>query len=51
MTCSKHEPLSPQNEEGITEVKWIDINEMDEVLSNTYPSLLDMLSKYQKKKE
>ncbi len=50
MTASQNAPLKPQTEEGITDVKWIDIAELDNILTNTYPSISDLMSKYQKKK-
>ncbi len=35
--------LVPQNEEGITEVKYISPSEFDEVRSNTYQSILEVI--------
>ena len=48
MNYKDNEKLAPQTEEGITEVKWIDIDKIDEVLSNTHKSLLDIF-KFAKK--
>ena len=36
-------PLIPQEQESITEAKWIEINNLDEIRRNTYPSILDVL--------
>lgn len=37
---------SPQNDEGITEIKWFAKNELNEVLSNTYQSLVEIIESY-----
>ena len=39
MRYEGNEILKPQGEEGITDVQWIDREETDKVLSNTYPSI------------
>lgn len=36
----------PQKEEGITDVKWIDEEEMKKVLKNTYPSISKLIQFY-----
>lgn len=36
----------PQIEEGITEIKWLALNELEIVKSNTYPSVLDVVEAY-----
>lgn len=36
----------PQQEEGITEIKWFAKNELDEVLSNTYENLKGIINLY-----
>ena len=38
--------LIPQLQEGITEVKWIKILDIDEALNNTYLSIKDVVSEY-----
>ncbi len=38
--------ISPQQEEGITEVKWFRKNELDEVLANTYENLKQIILLY-----
>ena len=38
-------PLTPQTEEDIVEVKWISKGNMHGILSNTYPSIRDVISK------
>jgi len=35
--------LSPQTEEDITEVKWVDPEALPEKLQNTYPSIVDVI--------
>jgi hypothetical protein len=35
--------LTPQAIEGITEVKWLGLNETDDVRKNTYPSVIEVL--------
>lgn len=40
------EILVPQLEEDITEVKWINQSNLNEVKANTYPSILDVIEKY-----
>ncbi|WP_198152336.1 NUDIX hydrolase [Draconibacterium sediminis] len=36
----------PQEEEGITEVRWFQPNELDEVLENTYENLKELIELY-----
>ncbi|MBN1253354.1 MAG: NUDIX domain-containing protein [Bacteroidales bacterium] len=36
------ENLIPQTEENITEVKWVDIDKLDEILLNTYSNLIEL---------
>jgi hypothetical protein len=35
--------LAPQTEEDITEVKWVDPENLAEITNNTYPSIVDVL--------
>jgi ADP-ribose pyrophosphatase YjhB (NUDIX family) len=35
--------LKPQIEEDITDIKWVDDNCYDEILQNTYPTIIDVL--------
>jgi 8-oxo-dGTP pyrophosphatase MutT (NUDIX family) len=37
----------PQIEEDITSVKWMNINQLDDVIKNTYPSIQDVLEKFE----
>src|SRR5690554_3695430 len=46
MTCKGTPSGKPQEEEGITEVKWIPRTELDEVLANTYENLKQIISLY-----
>jgi 8-oxo-dGTP pyrophosphatase MutT (NUDIX family) len=45
MNCSDHSKLVPQEEEGITDVRWIKPADFKIVRANTYPSILDLISK------
>ncbi|MFO7862767.1 MAG: NUDIX domain-containing protein [Salinivirgaceae bacterium] len=38
------QPLTPQVEEDITEATWMSLREIDQFLTNTYPTLTDLLS-------
>jgi 8-oxo-dGTP pyrophosphatase MutT (NUDIX family) len=42
------EKLAPQQEEGITELRWFSWEELDEVRQNTYVSILDVLDELAK---
>jgi 8-oxo-dGTP pyrophosphatase MutT (NUDIX family) len=44
MFCEDTSPLVPQLEEGITDVKWLAKNELQQVVDNTYASILDVLN-------
>ena len=46
MDCDNSADGVPQAEEGITEVKWSRLSEIDGLLENTYASLKDLLSRY-----
>jgi len=39
------EKLKPQKEEGITAVKWFKKSQIDTILKNTFPSIVDVLAK------
>ncbi len=43
MICGDESKLIPQTEEGITEVKWISKNKLEEVYSNTFESIKEVL--------
>jgi 8-oxo-dGTP pyrophosphatase MutT (NUDIX family) len=45
------EELMPQEEEGITDVRWVDPQQMDEQKGRTYNSIIDVLDFYQMDKE
>lgn len=45
MSYSGTEQLKPQAEEDITDVRWFETAELDMVISQTYPSLRDLISK------
>ena len=40
-----HEKLKPQKEEGITDVRWFDKQEISPIIQNTFPSIMDVLVK------
>lgn len=40
---------SPQIIEGITEVKWMDLQNLSKVYQNTYPSVLDVIEAYRER--
>jgi len=41
----------PQKEEGITNAQWIDRNKLNEVMMNTYPSIIEVINSYFKLEE
>lgn len=43
MFCEESKELKPQEEEGITEVKWLDKKGIDNALKNTYKSIKEVL--------
>lgn len=49
MSCLDDSNLKPQTEEGITEIKWMDIDEATLALSTSYKSIKYVLKKYKKK--
>ncbi len=46
MDYDKDEELVPQEEEGITKVRWIHPDKFDKVFKNTFPSIKDVLEAY-----
>jgi ADP-ribose pyrophosphatase YjhB (NUDIX family) len=45
---SNEENLSPQKEEGITEIRWVKTSEIDKIIENTFGSVSNLLAKYRK---
>jgi 8-oxo-dGTP pyrophosphatase MutT (NUDIX family) len=45
MKCKGQNKLKPQREEGITDVRWFKKNDIDDILKNTFPSIVDVLAK------
>lgn len=43
MTVKGEPKLIPQKEEGITKANWLSKNELEPILANTYPSIIDVL--------
>jgi 8-oxo-dGTP pyrophosphatase MutT (NUDIX family) len=43
MTTNSQQPLVPQTEEDITELRWIGTSEMNMILLNTYPGIIEVL--------
>ena len=49
MTSSYEKDLIPQEDEGITDVRWVETKEALELLSkNSYPSIMDVMEAYLK---
>jgi len=46
ITCSSKQSLVPQTEENIAAIKWVKIKNLQEPMSNTYPSIKDMVEKF-----
>ncbi|NOT93570.1 NUDIX hydrolase [Ferruginibacter sp.] len=46
MTCPKEQNLIPQTEEDITAIKWVTTKNIKEPMTNTYPSIKDILSTF-----
>jgi 8-oxo-dGTP pyrophosphatase MutT (NUDIX family) len=46
MVCAKGKNTIPQIEEDITEVKWIADKDVTAIMTNTYPSIKDILSSF-----
>lgn len=44
LTCQAKQNLVPQTEENIAAIKWVKIKKMEQPLSNTYPSIKDILA-------
>jgi 8-oxo-(d)GTP phosphatase len=49
MTCKDDSKMSPQKGEGIREVRWMTMNEMQEALLDSYRSLRYVVQEYQQK--
>lgn len=43
MKTNKGQQLIPQNEEGITEIGWMDYRQAEKLFSETYPSVVDVI--------
>jgi ADP-ribose pyrophosphatase YjhB (NUDIX family) len=43
MSCADEKKLTPQKEEGITEVKWMGEKEVEKALENTFHSIVDVV--------
>ncbi len=46
MTCSSKQVLTPQTEEDITEIKWVNTKDIEMPMSNTYASIKDILTTF-----
>lgn len=42
---SKQQQIKPQTEEDITEIKWVNKKNVNDVLSNSFPSIIDVIKK------
>lgn len=47
MSCEDESKLVPQTEEGITEVKWLSKNDLQQVIENTYESIKEVIKNVQ----
>ncbi len=45
MRCKGQNNLKPQKEEGITDVRWFEKDEISPIVENTFPSIMDVLVK------
>lgn len=43
MVAEKDEPLTPQTEEDITEIKWVKKEDLEKYLNNTFPTIISVL--------
>jgi len=43
MKAKGQNKLKPQKEEGITDVRWFKPNDIDAIIANTFPSIMDVL--------
>ena len=43
MSCGDEKKLTPQKEEGITDVKWMGEKEVEDALQNTFHSIIDVI--------
>jgi len=50
ITCHKDQSLQPQLEENIETIKWVSEKKLPEIFSNTYPSIIDILTVFAEKK-
>jgi 8-oxo-dGTP pyrophosphatase MutT (NUDIX family) len=46
MTCPSEQRLVPQTEEDIAAIKWVKTKKIEEPMSNTYPSIKDIVAKF-----
>ena len=44
MSSTSTEILIPQTEEDITEIKWVNKTELDELLKNTFPNIVQIIA-------
>ena len=51
MNYKGNEKLKPQTEEGITDVRWFDKDDLQAIKDNTFPSIMDVLRKKKLLKE
>lgn len=47
MNCKGKQHLVPQTEEDITSIQWVSLSGIEEIMKNTYPSIKDVLDRYQ----
>ena len=49
MKCDDHQKLVPQTEEDITDIRWVKKSDLKKYSSNTYQTILEVLSKVKEK--
>ena len=45
MRCKRQDKLKPQKEEGITDARWFKKGNIEPIIANTFPSIVDVLVK------
>ena len=51
MTTTQYKVPTPQKEEGITHAEWIDRSRLDEIIKNTYPSIIEVINSFLENEE
>jgi 8-oxo-dGTP pyrophosphatase MutT (NUDIX family) len=51
MKTTQHKVPTPQKEEGITHAEWIDRSRLNDIMKNTYPSIIDVINSFLESEE